>query len=85
MPKYDPSKQYKWEENKEFSLNGNQFGLVLNTLRNYLAKPESQEVIIMLKAEKEMTSLLAGAVEDGSVVEATPESMKEAVAQLKKT
>jgi hypothetical protein len=72
MAKYDPSKQYKWEESDEFAMNGNQFGLILNAFRNFLAKPECQEVMLMMKAEKEMTSLLAEGVESGVISEMTP-------------
>ena len=69
MAKYDPSKQYKWDESDKFVMNGNQFGLMLNAFRNHLAKPESQEVMLMMKAEAEMTKLLASAVEEGTVLE----------------
>lgn len=63
MAEYDASKQYKWEESDEFVLNGNQFGLILNAFRNHLSKPESQEVMLMMKAETEMTTLLKQGVE----------------------
>lgn len=73
MSKYDPNKQYKWEESDEFVMNGNQFGLLLNAFRTYLAKPESQEVMLMMKAETEITTLLAKGVESGLVKEIAPE------------
>ena len=74
MADYDPNKQYKWEETDEFVMNGNQFGLMLNAFRNYLAKPEAQEVMLLMKAEAEMTSLLKEGVEAGLVKEIEPEA-----------
>jgi len=72
MAEYDPNKQYKWEESDEFVMNGNQFGLMLNAFRNYLAKPDAQEVMLIMKAEAEMTKLLKEGVEAGVVRELEP-------------
>lgn len=70
MPEYNPNKQYKWEESDEFVMNGNQFGLVLNAFRKILSKPESQEVMLVMRAEKELTNILANGVEQGVIKEA---------------
>ena len=83
MADYDPNKQYKWEETDEFVMNGNQFGLMLNAFRNYLAKPEAQEVMLLMKAEAEMTSLLKEGVEAGLVKEIEPEQQPSPVAKAK--
>jgi hypothetical protein len=69
MTEYDPNKQYKWEETDEFVMDGNQFGLMLNAFRNYLAKPEAQETMLIMKAETEMTNLLKEGVAAGVVKE----------------
>jgi hypothetical protein len=83
MAKYDPNKQYKWNEEDEFILTGNQFGLMLNQVRSFLAKPESQEVMIAMKVEKEMAALLAAGVESGVVIEIEPEVGKEMKAPVR--
>ena len=69
MTKYSPGKEYKWELDDQFILNGNQFGLILNALRGFLAKPESQEIMLMMRAETELTDLLQKNVESGVVKE----------------
>lgn len=69
MAKYDPSKQYQWEEDDEFIMSGSQFGLILNAFRQYLAKSEAQETILISRAEAEMTNILKEGVECGMVVE----------------
>lgn len=69
MAKYDPNKQYKWEEDDKFLMTGQQFGLILNSFRNYLSKQEAQDTMLIMQAEKAMTSILTNAVEDGTVKE----------------
>lgn len=81
MAKYDPNKQYKWEESDEFVMDGNQFGLMLNAFRNYLAKPDAQEVMLIMKAEAEMTKLLVEGVEAGVVKELEPPTIENPVPQ----
>jgi hypothetical protein len=73
MNKYDPNKQYKWEETDKFVFNGNQFGLLLNTLRNVISTPEAQQILLAAKAETEMSKILSEAVENGIVKEVKPE------------
>jgi len=67
--KYDPKKQYQWKEEDVFEVKGNQFGLMLNAFRSILSKPESQEVMLLMRAETEMTKVLAEAVNKGKISE----------------
>ena len=69
MAEYDPSKEYHWKEEDKFSMEGNQFGLILNVFRQFIAKPESQELMRMIKAEAEMTKILSDNVKSGVVTE----------------
>ena len=62
---YDPKKQYKWELDDEFKLNGNEFGLLLNTFRAILKKPEAQEVLLANQANNVIEEVLKRSVEDG--------------------
>lgn len=71
MAEYDENKQYKWEETDEFVLNGSQFGLILNSFRQILSKPSSQEVLLAMRSEKEMTDILKKGVESGTIKEIT--------------
>lgn len=74
MADYNPNKQYQWKEEDKFAMNGNQFGLILNAFRQYLTKPEVQEVLLIVKAEAAMTDLLKDGVESGMVKEMLPDS-----------
>ena len=67
MAKYDPNTKYGWENSTPFVFNGHEFGLVLNTLRNILATPESQKVLQMIQASNTMEAILAKNVESGAI------------------
>jgi hypothetical protein len=69
MAKYDPQKQYKWETETEFKMNGNEFGLILNTFRTILNSPEARQVLLIKEANEVAEKVLAKNVEEGIVNE----------------
>jgi len=73
MAKYDPNTKYGWDESTPFTLNGNEFGLILNTFRNILATPESQKVLMLNQASNAMEGVLARNVESGAIEPAKEE------------
>jgi hypothetical protein len=68
-PTFDPSKKYTWAIDSEFTLSGNDFGILLNSLRAILSTEEAQRILLAEKASQIMEATLAEAVENGSVVE----------------
>lgn len=70
---YDPTKKYTWTPEDQFTLNGAQFGLILNTLRAVLNTPEAARILLANEANNVIESTLAKAVEAGIVVEAPEE------------
>ncbi len=75
--KYDPNKDYKWNPTDTFVLTGNDFGLVLNTLRALTTAPIGLKTLIMAqKASEAMETSLKAAVEVGVVSEVIPEEKK---------
>ena len=70
VPTFDPNKKYTWEIDSEFTLSGNDFGILLNSLRAILSTEEAQRVLLADKASQVMEATLAKAVESGAVVEA---------------
>ena len=70
-PRYDPSKKYRWEPGSNFLLSGEEFGLVLNSLRAILNTPEAQKILLADKANQCIDRALARAVEVGIVKEDT--------------
>lgn len=69
VPTFDPNKKYTWAIDSEFVLSGNDFGILLNSLRAILSTEEAQRILLADKASQIMEATLAEAVENGSVVE----------------
>jgi hypothetical protein len=70
---YDPSKKYSWTPEDTFTLNGSEFGLVLNSLRSILNSQEAAKILIANQANTAIEEVLAKAVESGVVKEAPEE------------
>jgi len=69
VPTFDPNKKYTWAIDSQFTLSGNDFGILLNSLRAILSTEEAQRILLADKASQIMEATLAQAVENGSVVE----------------
>lgn len=67
--KYDPSKKYRWEPSTVFPLSGEEFGVILNSLRAILNSPEAQRILLANKANEAIENALAKAVQVGFVKE----------------
>jgi len=73
MANYNPSKQYTWQKEDVFELSGEDFGLILNTLRGILNTPEATKILLANEANKAIENVMAKAVEQGTVIEVTEE------------
>mgnify|MGYP000685720307 CR=1 FL=1 len=71
VTEFDPSKQYRWNPDTEFKLDGGEFATLLNSLRAFLSTENSQIVLLADKAAKALENQLKEAVEDGRAVEVT--------------
>ena len=71
---YDPNKKYTWTPNDQFTLNGGEFGLILNTLRSILNTQEAAKILLANQANDIIEGKLAQAVEAGVVKEAAEET-----------
>ena len=74
-PKYDASRRYSWTPEDTFTLTGQEFGILLNTIRGILGTPEAAKVLMAKDANDAIEKVLANAVEAGIVKEA-PEVQK---------
>jgi hypothetical protein len=68
-PKFDPSKKYTWSQDAKFTIDGNDFGMLLNTLRAITGTKEAQTILLAHDAGDVLEKTLADAVEAGIVVE----------------
>lgn len=70
---YNPNKKYTWTPDDQFTLNGGEFGVILNALRAILNTPEAAKILIANEANNVIEKSLAKAVESGVVKEAPEE------------
>jgi hypothetical protein len=66
---YDPAKKYSWGVEGQFVMNGQEFGLILNTLRAVVSTEEAVKILLADKACQVMESLMSKGVSEGSIVE----------------
>ena len=64
-PTYDPSKKYTWTAEDTFEMTGQQFGLILNTLRSIVSTPDAQIILLAAEANKGIEEIMANAVNKG--------------------
>lgn len=62
---YDPSKKYTWTPNDAFVLSGEEFGVILNSLRAILGTAEAQRILLADRANDVIESVFARSVELG--------------------
>ena len=69
MAQYDPSKRYTWTPEDTFTLTGQQFGLILNTVRAYLSSEEAARFQLMMQANEVIEKLMIEGVENDTIKE----------------
>lgn len=69
MAQYDANKRYTWTPEDIFTLSGAEFGLILNTVRAYLASEEAARFQLMVQTNDAIEKVMARAVEADIVKE----------------
>lgn len=69
MATYDANKRYTWTPEDTFTLSGAEFGLILNTVRAYLASEEAARFQLMVQSNDAIEKVMARAVESDIVKE----------------
>ena len=73
MAQYDPAKRYTWTPEDVFEISGQDFGLILNTVRAYLSSEEAARFQLMMKANEVIEKLMIAGVEADIVKEVIEE------------
>lgn len=81
---YNPSKRYTWKPEDEFVLKGEEFGRILNFLRNTLNTPEAEKILLAQQANNVIENIIAKSVESGIVKEVIDDEPKTEVLKLVK-
>jgi len=71
--KFDPSKNYSWEKDTQFTLSGTEFALIFNHLNQFMKAPITIESSFkLLDISMVLQQKLAQAVESGEAKESSP-------------
>lgn len=78
MANYDPNKRYTWDPKDTFELTGQDFGIILNSLRAILNTEEARKILMAQQASNTIEGILARNVESGVVKELAEEQKPDA-------
>jgi len=67
-PKYDPSEQYVWGPDAVFTLTGQEFGLILNTIRGKVITKEAMEYRMLFDCNDILEGLMEKSVSNGTII-----------------
>jgi len=70
---YNPNSRYTWKPEDKFEISGQEFGLILNMVRSYLATEEAGKFQLMMQTNDVIEKLMKQGVESGTIVEAPQE------------
>jgi hypothetical protein len=68
---YDPTHTYKWEKDTKFELSGEEFGMVINSLKAIAATNEAIMYQQIYQALQKVEAALSKAIEEGKVEDIT--------------
>ena len=75
MAQYDPAKRYTWTPEDVFEISGQDFGLILNTVRAYLSSEEAARFQLMMKANEVIEKLMIAGVEADIIKEVEEQAL----------
>jgi len=64
-PKFDPNKGYKWKPSDTFYFSGEDYSVILSTLRSILETKEARTIFLAQQASEALQKSLANSVENG--------------------
>lgn len=73
---YDQSKNYTWQPEDIFEMNGRDFGLLLNTVRAILGTEQAAHIRLALQCNDAIEGIMHRAVEKGIAKETSTPSPK---------
>ena len=79
MADYNPNAKYTWTPEDTFTLSGQDFGLILNTVRSYLSSEEAARFQLMIKANEVIEKIMVSGVEADIIKEVQEEAPIEEV------
>lgn len=81
MAEMKPNTAYQWKDDEQFSFNGKEFELIINTVRAILNTTESQKVLLLARVSEVLEAQLLKGIETGAVFPAEAKQEGEEPAQ----
>ena len=75
--KFDPNKGYQWQPNDSFIFSGEEYSVILGTLRSILETKEANTVFLAQRASEALHRALVTSVENGIANEIIEDSKDE--------
>ena len=63
MADYNPNAKYTWTPEDTFTISGQEFGLILNTVRAYLSSEEAARFQLMIQTNQVIEKIMREGVE----------------------
>jgi hypothetical protein len=77
MASYNPNSKYTWTPEDTFTLTGQEFGLILNTVRAYLSSEEAARFQLMMQTNQVIEKIMKENVESDVIKEVVEETVEE--------
>lgn len=58
---------YVWKGDEKFEVTGQQFELLINTVRAHLSSPEAQKVMLFMQANDALNSIMEEGIKTGKI------------------
>jgi len=82
MAEYNPNERYTWKPEDKFEITGQQFGLILNMVRQHLSTEEAGKFMLMQQTNDVVENIMKSGVESGVITTAPEPEAPETVPQL---
>ena len=79
MAEYNPNARYTWTPEDTFQLSGQEFGLILNMVRSYLASEDGARFQLMSQTNEVIEKIMKAGVEADVIKEVVEETPTEAL------
>ena len=73
MADYNPNAKYTWTPEDTFTISGQEFGLILNTVRAYLSSEEAARFQLMIQTNQVIEKIMKEGVEADVIKEVVEE------------
>lgn len=75
MSKFNPNAEYKWNPNEEFTITGQEYGILRLLVRNVMECDEVGRVVYGMEVDKILGKIYKDGIESGKITEVPEEKL----------